>query len=346
MECSQVRELLSPMSDREIAADELRTVEEHLRTCRECAFQSSMIVGLKRLLGRWDGVHASERFRANVLDRVRREPSPKRTSWLFYALGGGGLAAVVIVVLALAVALPVAPEGRGAPVDRAPAAATETHVDAAPVVPAAPAPPPDAPREAAMTRPAEGSAAAGAGVSANSAPVGQFRVIERAVHIDRPGSFPALASLGDVVSPGVAVRSSDRGGAKLALLAGLFMSLERSTHVVYAEGDFDCELRAGRALICTKDRAKRPRPYRVRSADVTVELRDRAGALVAALERLPGGALRVLVAEGEAALVCPGGERSVGAGLAVTVSSDGGEIDGPAAGKPEALERLRRWGRQ
>ena len=101
MECSEVRELLSPMSDREVAADELRIVEEHLRTCKECAFQSSMIVGLKRLLGRWDGVHASEHFRAAILDRVRKEPPPKRTNWVPWALGGG-LATICVVVIVLA----------------------------------------------------------------------------------------------------------------------------------------------------------------------------------------------------------------------------------------------------
>jgi hypothetical protein len=323
------------MSDREVAADELRTVEEHLRACRECAFQSSMIVGLKRLLGRWDGVHASERFRVAVLDRVRKEPPPKRINWLPWALGGG-LAAVCAVVLALAVALPVSPRRQEPPAANGASAASTEPRRLPPREDVRPVDPPEAP-PAVIPTPPPGAASA--------VPVAQFRTIAKAVQIESPGAFAALAAVGDVVAPGDAVRCPEKGVAKLALLAGLFMRLEDGAHVAFAEGDFDCELRAGRLLLCTKDRAKRPHPYIIRSGAVTVEARDVDRALVASVERPPDGALRILVAEGEAAVVFPGGERTVGRGQAVVFAADGSLSEAPADADAEEVAKLRRWGR-
>ena len=94
MECSEVRELLSPASDREVAADDLHRMEEHLRDCTECALQSTMIVGLKKLLGGWDGVHASENFRSNILVYMImplgffQRISYLNTEWTFRLLNG------------------------------------------------------------------------------------------------------------------------------------------------------------------------------------------------------------------------------------------------------------------
>ena len=331
MDCIEVRELLSPMSDREIAAEELRLVEEHLRNCKECAFQSSMMVGLKKLLGKWDGVHASERFRANVLERVRREPSPKKANWISWALGGG-LATVCVVVLVLAVALPVDPKGPDAPVgtgapgagSAAGAVAPRSDEGVAGERPARPTPPPDT-------------------TASSAVPVAQFRIISKAVQLERPGAFPALATVGDVVAPGSAVSSPEKGFARLALLAGLFMRIEGGGHVVF-EGDHACELRAGRLLLCTKDRAKRPHPYAIRSGAVTVEARDVERALVVSMDRLASGALRLTVAEGEAGVVHAGGRRTVGRGETVEFAADGNLSEAPTAADAGEIGRLRRWG--
>lgn len=337
MECSEVRELLSPMSDREVGADELRIVEEHLRDCRECAFQSTMIVGLKRLLGRWDGIHASERFRSGILDRVRKEPPPKRLNWLPWTLGGG-LAAVCMVVLAFAVALPVTPKGLEDPTDAGASSAGTGLL--------APTPPDDARDD---TRAVDPTAALPA-VAASIVPVAQFLTIAKAVRIERPGAFPALAAVGDVVAPGSAVRTPAKGFARLALLAGLYMRLEGGAHVAFADGDHDCELRSGRILLCTKDPAKRPSPYSIRSGAVTVEMRDVDRALVASVERLATdaprtNALRVIVAEGEATVVYPGGERTIRRGQVAEFDADGNLSEAPADADAEEVGKLRRWGR-
>ncbi len=324
MECSEVRELLSPMSDREVAADELRIVEEHLRTCRECAFQSTMIVGLKRLLGRWDGLHASERFRSGILDRVKKEPPPKRISWIPWALGGG-LATVCAVVLVLAFALPVTPEGT----DASAVSSSPRAVQPDNAAKHRPAPPP---------RPAQAT-------TLSAVPVAQFRTISKAVQTERPGGFPALAAVGDVVAPGSAVRCPEKGAARLALLAGLFMRLEGGAHVTFAEGDHDCDLLAGRLLLCTKDPAKRPRPYKVRSGAVTVEVRDVDRALVASVDRLATDTLRVIVAEGEAVVIYPGGERTIGRGQVAEFDADGNLSDAPTDAEAAEVAKLRRWGR-
>jgi hypothetical protein len=319
VECTEVRELLSPASDREVSGEELRIVEEHLSNCKECAFQSTMIVGLKRLLHRWDGVHASERFRSDILDRVRKEPPPRRANWIPWALGGG-LGGVCVIVLALAFALPVAPDGQEPPVD-----ASLSTTDAAP--PSVPTP-----------EPAHAT-------TLSTVAVAQFRTISKAVQTQRPGAMPALATVGDVVAPGSAVRCPDKGAARLALLAGLSMRLEGGAHVVFAEGDHDCELRAGRILLCTKDPAKRPRPYKVRSGSVTVELRDVEQALVASVDLLATGALRLIVAEGSAVVVYPGGRRTIGRGQVVEFAADGSLDEAPTNAKAEEIGKLRRWGR-
>jgi hypothetical protein len=318
------------MSDREVAADELRVVEAHLRDCRECAFQSTMIVGLKRLLGRWDGVHASENFRSSVLDRVRKEPPPKKSNLLPWLLGGG-LAAVCAVVLTLAIALPVTPEGGEDPAGAGASASGGRTL---------------APRGDGATDPAGVRATPLAGAAAASdVPVAQFRTIAKAVQIDRPGSAPALASVGDVVAPGSAVRVPEKGLARLALLAGLYMRLEGGAHAAFVEGDHDCELRAGRVLLCARDPAKRPSPYRIRAGAVTIEIRDVDRALVASVERLSDGAVRVLVAEGDAIVTSPDGEATVGRGERAEFAADGRPRAAPAEAEAAELARLRRWGR-
>jgi len=176
-------------------------------------------------------------------------------------------------------------------------------------------------------------------------PVAQFRTIAKAVQIDRPGSAPALASVGDVVAPGSAVRVPEKGLARLALLAGLYMRLEGGAHAAFVDGDHDCELRAGRALLCTKDRAKRPSPYRIRSGAVTIEIRDVDRALVASVERLPAGTVRVVVAEGDAIVTSSGGETTVGRGKRAEFAADGRPSAAPAEADAAEMGKLRRWGR-
>jgi len=326
VECSEVRELLSPMSDREIAPDKLRAVEEHLRTCKECAFQSTMIVGLKRLLGNWDGVHASGRFRSSVLDRVKREPPPKKARWTPWAFGGG-LAALCAIVLVVAVVVPVAPEG---PDDLAEAGAS----------------PEGNASGGAASRKDDRQPARTGPKAVSAVPVAQFRTISKAIEMERPGAFPALVTVGDVVAPGSAVRCPDRGAAKLELLAGLFMRLESGAQVIFAEQGHACELRAGRMLLCTKDPAKRPHPYTVRSGAVTIEASDIDRALIVSIDRLASGALRAVVAEGQAGVSHAGGERTIARGHMAEFAADGSLVAAPAEAGAEEVGRLRRWGTQ
>ena len=334
MECSEVRELLSPMSDREISPDELKMVEEHLRTCKECAFQSTMIVGLKRLLGKWDGVHASGRFRSSVLERIRKEPPPKKAKWAPWAFGGG-LAALCAVVLVVAVVLPVAPEGPEDPANNS-ASSEENEAGSASSRKG------DRRVGTRPTRP-PGRTETNA---ASAVPVAQFRTISKAIEMERPDAFPALVTVGDVVAPGSIVRCPEKGAARLELLAGLLMRLEGGAHVVFAQKGHACELRAGRMFLCTKDQAKRPHPYAVRSGPVDVAARDIERALVMSIDRLASGALRLIVAEGEAGVVFTGGERTIARGQMAEFAADGSLVAAPAEAGAEEVGRLRRWGTQ
>lgn len=97
MNCLEAQELLSAYTDRELPADQMRLVEEHLRTCAECANASSMTSQLSRLAKRWEGVRSSTAFHERVLEGARRAPPARRASGALlvavavFLLGGGAV---------------------------------------------------------------------------------------------------------------------------------------------------------------------------------------------------------------------------------------------------------------
>ena len=314
MQCSDVRELLSPMTDREVSPEELRAIEEHLRSCKDCAFESTMIVGLKGLLQKWEGVRASAAFHARVLEKVRSDPAqlPRHPWWAALAI------AVAIGCLAVGVAWMElgAPEGAmkvAAPADQA-----------------------GKPPEAAGPAPAAPDTTPGT----QAGPVAQLILTEGAVHIDVPGSTSALGSAGDVLLPGYVVRVSERGRAELDLLGSLFMRLEGPARYVFGPVCSEGELLAGTALLRAGVRGVR---NKIRCGGAAVEF-ETAG-LLASLARGADGGLRVLVAEGSAEVSSASGSRTLRAGEKLELSRDGSLRTGPAKAEPAELDRLRRWGR-
>jgi anti-sigma factor RsiW len=71
--CEQCRELLSDYVDRELSAEERAAVERHLGSCQKCGTESVRLMGLKKIVQRWDGVKGSGEFRAAVMEKMIRE---------------------------------------------------------------------------------------------------------------------------------------------------------------------------------------------------------------------------------------------------------------------------------
>ncbi len=324
MECTEVRDLLSPMSDHEVTAEDLRCVEEHLGTCRDCAFQSTMIVGLKRLLGRWEGLHASETFRAAILDRVRREPPPSVFSRLrarhFAVIGALAGISVLVVVLGLAFS------GRDESVRL-----VEPGLDAR-----GDAGPPSTP-----TKPARAD------------PVAQVVLEEPAIYIDRPGSLTSLGSAGDVLLPGQSIRCSKKGMAELALVAGFRARLGHGSYLAFGESGQSADLRAGDAMLRGPAAPGRARAFWISCGRTFVTLGE--SDLLLEIKRQQDGALRLLVAGGTVSvhLGVTGGMEEVrrrGGGLVLragetmVMNAEGSARASPRKAEPEELARLGRWG--
>jgi len=345
VDCKEARELLSPVSDHEATKEEIGLVEEHLRTCRECAFESTMILGLRRLLENWDGVRATEEFRSRLLDRVRTEPGPKAPGWpgwrpLAWGAGivlGGGL------VLALSLWLAGGPQRSG---EAAVPDAGATSADGPAV--AAGRGPADAPVVAgAWPAAGEGSASSGgaalpaagdAGPGAAKEPVAQLDTTQSVVYVDRPGSVPAIASAGDVLRPGQGIRVSEKAWAEAELTEALLrMRLNGGAEYVFASGGYQGELRAGEVLYAPLAYTAAAGPYRVKCGKALVEF-DSAG-LRAGMERTADAGLKVVVAEGRAVVLLPVGKYVLSAGQRMLVGPDGSAT--PPSGAPsEYLERV------
>jgi anti-sigma factor RsiW len=124
LSCEQCRDLLSDYVDHELTAQEKSAVEHHLTTCRRCANESTCVTGLKRLMGQWDGIRGSGRFRDSVIQRMIREsqmlparqfteaagqaralqaaqapPAVWRRMWFWLALAAALVAAAVVIRL-------------------------------------------------------------------------------------------------------------------------------------------------------------------------------------------------------------------------------------------------------
>ena len=321
MQCGKVRELLSPMTDREVTREEFSRIEEHLNSCRECAFASTMIVGLKRLVGSWEGVPASEAFRDRVIARVRQEPSPARRPVWRLALYGGAAALGVLGPGLLVVFALLGGDDR----DSSRVAREGASAEAPPVRDASPR--------------AKATVPTAAGASAD--PVAEVWIQERAVHIERPGSPPSLASPGDVLKAGHTIRCSKKGSAELARFAGFRMLIEGGAEFVFADGKHHGELRSGRALFRGGPGA---RTLRVRCGTPLVELGASDG--LVEIECLGGGAVRVVVASGQAEVSLAVGKWSLGSGEMMELNPGGSARTLPREAEQEELARLRRWGGQ
>lgn len=71
--CEQCRELLSDYADRELTTEEQQSVERHLSTCPRCTTESTRMVGLKKVVRHWDGIHGSDAFHQSVMQKLITE---------------------------------------------------------------------------------------------------------------------------------------------------------------------------------------------------------------------------------------------------------------------------------
>jgi hypothetical protein len=318
MNCTEVKEVLSSFNDHEATPEEVHAVEEHLLSCKDCAFESTMIVGMKRLLSHWDGVRASDRFHADLMERVGREPRPgilSRLTWrpVWTGLGAGAAAAVVAVVLWYVI--PGSGDGDGTGV------AEERSAVSAP---------------GGVTPPAAGPA------EDRGEPLARVVVLQGTLRIGRSDGPESLGSVGDTLSSGDSVRISSNGAVEIELVEGLTLHLEGDAEYVIGERTSEGELRAGTLFLRDSGAAGDDAAYSVVGLEAVVSFEKRG--LLAGLALRPDGEVDVTVAGGRAKVMLPSGMRDVGPGEALGVAADGGSVSPPAA--EEALARLRRWGKR
>ena len=334
MDCTQVRELLSSFNDREATSEEKAAVEDHLRSCRECAFESTMIVGLKRLLGHWDGVRASQNFKADLMEKVQREPKRgplSRVNWRPVGIGAAVIAGAAAVLIVMSLVMPGA--------ERIETGEARTAVA-----------PPGAPES-------EGGAVtpAGSGMGDGSGPVAQVLLQEGTLIIGRSGGADSLGSAGDVLAPGDSVKVSGKGEVELALHGGLRLRLiskefdpglpeTAAAEFVIGHGPSEGELRSGASLLGGPADARGGEAYSVktRAALVSFEKRD----LLAEMALDADGSLALAVARGRAEVMLPAGVQILNAGQAMRVAPDGKLASPPGSAEKGLLERLWRWGKR
>lgn len=73
VDCERIRQLLDPYLDQELTAEEISAVEQHLATCRRCAFESTQMLRLKEIIGRWKGPSPSSDLHEKVMGKVRED---------------------------------------------------------------------------------------------------------------------------------------------------------------------------------------------------------------------------------------------------------------------------------
>lgn len=318
MNCTEVKEVLSSFNDHEAAPEEVRAVEEHLLSCKECAFESTMIVGMKRLLSHWDGVRASERFHADLLERVSREPRPgilSRVTWRPVGAGLAAGAAAAAVAVVLWYVIPGSGDGSGAGVGKERSAIAS---------------------QGGVTPPAAGRAAD------RGEPVARVVVQQGTLRIGRSDGPESLGSDDDTLSSGDSVRISTNGVVEIELVEGLTLRLEGDAEYVMGERPSEGELRAGTLYLRDSGAAVDDAAYSVVGLEAVVSFEKRG--LLAELALRPDGEVDVIVAGGRAKVMLPSGMRDVGPGEALAVAADGESASSPAA--EEALARLRRWGKR
>jgi hypothetical protein len=294
MNCNEVRELLSPMTDREVSKDDLKLIEEHLNTCQDCAFQSTMMVGMKNLLRQWDGLKPTEVFHTRVLDRVKSEPPPSALSRLSPGIVGSIVAAVAAVGLGVVFVL----TGGKVP-----------------------------PGTQAQKRPDGQVPAAGAGEVRPSdadrpiAPVAQVARTSGAVHVTPPGDASSLGSAGDVLSPGYAMRVAGKSWVDLALVGGFQMRLERGAEIVFRGDEVRGELRQGRVLVRPAGPAAKLEHMTIACRDASV--RPLTSDAVFSCERLDDDATRIIVARGDLEVAIKGNRQRLRPGTVNEIALGG-----------------------
>jgi len=68
-----VRDMIDPYLDGELPAEDARALENHLKTCRHCAFESTQLLRMKEVIKRWHGISPSKMISEEVLSKVRGE---------------------------------------------------------------------------------------------------------------------------------------------------------------------------------------------------------------------------------------------------------------------------------
>ncbi len=325
MDCSQIKEMLSSFNDREAGPEEVHAVKEHLHTCKECAFESTMIVGMKRLLGHWDGVRASQNFHADLMERVEREPKPgllSRVHWRPVGIGVGAGAAAAAVVAVLWFVIPGADRGTGAGTGE-----ERTEEAGAAAAPAAPA---GAPGD-------------------RSEPVAHVLVQEGTLRIRRSGGVESLGSVGDALSSGDSMRVSAGGEVELDIGGGLRLRLVAgpsgtAAEFAIGEGPSEAELVSGTALLSGEAGAREGDAYSVKAGPALVSLPKRE--LLAAVTLAEDGSLEVVVARGRSEVMLPSGVQVLNAGQALGVAPDGEPASPPGPAEEAMLKRLWGWGKR
>jgi len=311
--CDEVRELLSPMTDREVDKEILKEVEEHLRTCKDCAFQSTMMVGMKTLLQKWGGVQPSPTFRTGILEKVQDAPPPGFFSRVNPTVWGSIVAALAVVglVVVFAVTDPTgsSTQGQG---DAKSAAGDEPRAEKPPA-------------------------------TASSDPVAQVSFTRGAVYLTPAGEASSLGSAGDVLAPGYQIRVTESGAADLLLVGGFEMRLENGAAFTFAGPLAGGALRSGRVLLRSAEADASASGAKISCSAATIKLD--AGPLAFSCECFEDETVRVIVAEGSLSVVVGQATHVVEAGTMVQASSEGAGRVGEDAPASE-LEHLKRWVRR
>lgn len=86
LNCAQIQGILHDYHDRELPPEFSAGVEKHLAACSQCARESTVIVGLKRILDHYQGEQPSPDFSARVVKRAREARKRELTRRLLGAL--------------------------------------------------------------------------------------------------------------------------------------------------------------------------------------------------------------------------------------------------------------------
>ena len=338
--CEEVRGLLSEYADKELAEDEFRRIEEHLKTCKGCTLESTIILNLKRFIEVWDGLKAEEDFGKRVLDSVKSAPrggSPL-LGYLLALLGAvlvaGGIVAWAFHERSRRVhwrefGEPVAVRPRGAKPPKTPPvrAAKPTPVEEAPKVKVEPPvarvekpkvePPPKAEKPKPERPPIGGKPARPKETVLRG--LGKVTSAGKGAAILRGGK--ELDAKG-VVLPG----DSLKGRMLVEMGDGLLVKVREGAEFSAASPGANGEIKTGCVVFDYSKTKPLAGVYRVKAGPMLVSMRKKE--VVCAVERRADGSTKVSVFKDIVGLRCPGPRgKQVTFGLregrSVTLKSDG-----------------------